>query len=398
MPGLSNPRFGFQISGPISDEIKDQHIVVAMSQWCNVYHLINEVYLHKCTGLYWNLSLKANRCALMFRSIYMYSVASLTCYQAAYAWSAELIWKLLENRFDDDSPRPLGRKNFPRRCICLRNCAIMSIFNSVDKKCGRAILNVGGRQMFAAEKHLVVIIQNLSSTREYHHVTQLNYLHEAYAPVSPATPTHLPDSSVQQQANSTHTEGEFDHYIMRCPQGSIRSEPVGSINLDKRRKEYQCPDCNRPFRFFSQMQEHLRVHVNSRGFRCHICEKSYKFLRGLREHLRVDHEDVPDVHTRQSTGEFGEPDKKGHLCPECGKLFTRGDHLDVHRKTQHANAFLHTCEFCSRSFNRKTNFMRHLKTQHGQADHHKCDQCEQSFANSIQLQAHVLTEHKVGHA
>ncbi|GAA57758.1 hypothetical protein CLF_113164 [Clonorchis sinensis] len=40
---VSNPRLGFGISGPIADEIRGQHTVVAMSQWSVNCHLINEM-------------------------------------------------------------------------------------------------------------------------------------------------------------------------------------------------------------------------------------------------------------------------------------------------------------------------------------------------------------------
>lgn len=53
-------------------------------------------------------------------------------------------------------------------------------------------------------------------------------------------------------------------------------------------------------------------------------------------------------------------------CTECGKKFTRRDHLKVHVRTQHSTRTeMYCCSLCSSEFGYRANWKQHMGRKHG---------------------------------
>lgn len=67
--------------------------------------------------------------------------------------------------------------------------------------------------------------------------------------------------------------------------------------------------------FSSGLEEHIRLHTESKAFECNLCKKVFSNRGNLNQHYRIH------------TGE------KPFSCKLCPKAFTRKSSLDLHMKT-----------------------------------------------------------------
>ncbi|CAC5406284.1 KRAB [Mytilus coruscus] len=107
-------------------------------------------------------------------------------------------------------------------------------------------------------------------------------------------------------------------------------------------KNVSCEYCGKLFWCKSELDKHLRVHINERPYLCHICSSSFKTTGNLRNHQRAIHENhfwICDVcgqkfkskprfqeHLyKEKHGKDGKPIQyKEFPCNECGKIFPQG--------------------------------------------------------------------------
>ena len=97
-------------------------------------------------------------------------------------------------------------------------------------------------------------------------------------------------------------------------------------------------------------------------------------------------------------------------CDSCGKMFSRKDHLDRHKRDQHKeltrenlsyvgdlnNLNVNKCGKCEKVLTRASDLKLHLQMVHGDGrpkQEHACIKCEKTFGWKKSLERHVKTMH-----
>ncbi|EOR02756.1 hypothetical protein E3P92_01926 [Wallemia ichthyophaga] len=132
----------------------------------------------------------------------------------------------------------------------------------------------------------------------------------------------------------------------------VNSEGNSHITkVPNQNKPFQCTygTCTKSFARRSDLQRHLRIHLNERPFGCPVdgCGKTFIQRSALTVHIRVH------------TGE------RPHTCEECSKSFSDSSSLARHRRI-HTGKRPYKCPIqgCSKSFCRKTTLTKHTKRNH----------------------------------
>ncbi|THD23680.1 Early growth response protein [Fasciola hepatica] len=78
--------------------------------------------------------------------------------------------------------------------------------------------------------------------------------------------------------------------------------------------------------------------------------------------------------------------KKKHVCPDCGKRFTRPDELKRHHRI-HTGDKPFSCKYCPRSFSRSDHLRTHTRSHTGERPY-LCTPCGKRFARSDERTRH----------
>ncbi|XP_052763566.1 zinc finger protein 84-like [Mya arenaria] len=182
-------------------------------------------------------------------------------------------------------------------------------------------------------------------------------------------------------------------------------------------KPYTCTieGCDKTFRCYSNLQQHIKTHVPGNPYICDICGRGFK-QKGRLNHHRKGHtieyrwqcqfceERFKSLFPYKNHLARNHPDKKEEIeesthiklfqCTLCQKMF--GDKEDLIRHTYiHNNEKPFNCQYCSKRFNDKSNMRQHEKTHCGKRDHF-CQQCNKTFYQKRELNSHILKYHTFG--
>lgn len=73
---------------------------------------------------------------------------------------------------------------------------------------------------------------------------------------------------------------------IRIFEKNIIKSHTARIN-DQGSEQHTCTVCGKLFLYFSQLQQHLRVHTNERPYVCNICSKAFTQQGNLKKHLII---------------------------------------------------------------------------------------------------------------
>jgi len=88
---------------------------------------------------------------------------------------------------------------------------------------------------------------------------------------------------------------------------------------------YNCSWCSKPFKYPSQLKEHIRVHTREKPYPCSYCAKAFSHSSALTQHERIH------------TGE------KPFSCTWCEKSFSQSSNLKRHERV-HATSCTHPAD------------------------------------------------------
>uniref|UniRef100_A0A674D5W3 C2H2-type domain-containing protein n=1 Tax=Salmo trutta TaxID=8032 RepID=A0A674D5W3_SALTR len=106
-----------------------------------------------------------------------------------------------------------------------------------------------------------------------------------------------------------------------------------------------------------------------------------------------DGEEPHDTEDRLKSSNTGEQ-KPCHICPDCGKSYTRSDNLKTHQKI-HMTERPYLCSECGKGFTRTDHLKSHLKTHERKKNKlkHPCTDCVKGFVHLEQLEKHLEKNH-----
>ncbi|MGH0165782.1 UNVERIFIED_CONTAM: hypothetical protein FKN15_055381 [Acipenser sinensis] len=134
---------------------------------------------------------------------------------------------------------------------------------------------------------------------------------------------------------------------------------------------FPCADCEKRFRYLTQLKVHQRVHTGEKPYHCSVCGKRFTKLGNLQSHQRIH------------TGE------KPYHCTECGRSFTQLQNLKRHQRI-HTGEKPYYCTECGKSFTLLQNLQSHQRVHTGEKPYH-CAECGRSFSYFSNLKIHMGT-------
>jgi len=176
-------------------------------------------------------------------------------------------------------------------------------------------------------------------------------------------------------------------------EGARRKEPA--------KKKYHCDVCGRGYTTRSNLNQHMKVHDESRGHKCDVCWRVFPSNAHLTAHYKTHTGEKPhacrvcgrrfarkvNCQSHEETHNEGKP----YACGECDKKYKTRWQLNKHAIV-HDESRVITCEKCGKKFQTNSEFKVHYRTHTGERPY-PCDECDKRFTTK-----QTLTMHKQVHA
>ncbi|KAJ8285379.1 hypothetical protein GJAV_G00026140 [Gymnothorax javanicus] len=229
-------------------------------------------------------------------------------------------------------------------------------------------------------------------------------------------------SKYQQGESAVQGGGKEDEEVPKA----LESIEVVEVQISQLDNMFRCDKCERSFKLFYHLKQHMRSHAAGAGDRpyvCRHCSKSYAREGALKQHLSSYHFEAEEQSRRQR------PQKRVHVCEYCDKQFDHFGHFKEHlRKHTGEKPFecpdcherfarnstlkchmtacqngcgakkgrkkLYECQVCSSVFNSWDQFKDHLVTHTGEKPNH-CTMCDVWFTQPRDLRTHLRDLHGI---
>ncbi|XP_035291481.1 zinc finger protein 131 isoform X2 [Anguilla anguilla] len=207
---------------------------------------------------------------------------------------------------------------------------------------------------------------------------------------------------------------------------ALESIEVVEVQISQLDNMFRCDKCERSFKLFYHLKQHLRSHAAGaadRPYVCRHCDKAYAREGALKHHLSSYHYDAEEQARRQRPqkrlhvceycdkqfdhfGHFKEhlrkhTGEKPFECPDCHERFARNSTLKCHMAAcqngcgaKKGRKKLYECQVCSSVFNSWDQFKDHLVIHTGEKPNH-CTLCDVWFTQPRDLRAHLRDLHGV---
>ncbi|KAL3863259.1 hypothetical protein ACJMK2_005024 [Sinanodonta woodiana] len=183
------------------------------------------------------------------------------------------------------------------------------------------------------------------------------------------------DVNIMNQTKKLSKKGKYD--CSECERTFMFLSKYQNHKRDGKCK-FDCSFCGKTFtsRNWSTYQAHLRWHKNERPFRCNQCDKSYKFVTNLNDHKRTHSGERP------------------FICDFCGSSFTKSLLMRAHIKRKHLEQKCLHCDKCNSLFSNEADLKQHLKYTHSTARPFECHICHKTYKTKPTLNIHLLTHNE----
>lgn len=273
---------------------------------------------------------------------------------------------------------------------------------------------------FGNLQHYVLQQRSYCAETSAEYVTFESNLRNADLPVCPSNAQHY--RGTESSEHLSQKDGLFLYQ-------QLHSNP-------KRKKRYQCPQCEKSFHLKTALQMHSRTHTGGKPHQCHKCEKCYSMKAHLVNHLKfhtrksklnslpigekhntelktnINQEGNNKAHVRQNREEADDTKSERavllkwgqvihitlpngdirYKCTECEKYFKRKSALYLHCKT-HTGENPYQCATCKKTFRLKAHLVGHQRSHTGERQY-KCTKCEKRFSREGALWSHYRKRHE----
>ncbi|XP_026849050.1 transcription factor Ouib isoform X2 [Drosophila persimilis] len=164
--------------------------------------------------------------------------------------------------------------------------------------------------------------------------------------------------------------------------GVLRGSRKSNLDPLPKKKRYRstrgfyCDQCGKWFKDKCNLNVHLKRHTGVKQFECEECGRKELTMHLLSLHIRVKHKGELPYSCKYCGQRFDNcikrlnherkhkecPDTRPHVCPVCGKAFTRKAELKRHEIVHTGEQPFH-CETCDVYFNQNSSLKTHNRSK-----------------------------------